>query len=471
MPEDLNTLGQEEHRLKKLVVWIALSVSLAVAIAIPLLFFLTAFNYKANNIEEEIKDISVRLSRFIYTTPKTWQFDENRIIALLNESRRNSIKNFDIRPQFKVYDRQGELIVSIGVEPSFPVFKRSAFISDGFNDVGAVEIIESYQSVLISTALAGALGIALAGTVFMVLWSLPLRVLDKALNSLDKSQIDLRRRVLELQVAKQNLEKQKKALKEAANKLSFARDEAETANKAKTEFLANMSHELRTPLNAILGFSEVIHEQLLGKINNKKYLEYAYDIHQSGSHLLEVINSILDVSRIEAGHMTLDDTEIDVKKVIESCLSLISDRAQKANCKVIKDVQKDIPSLLADETKLKQIFLNLLSNAVKFTHEKGKVTLTALINNKGDMVFIIEDNGIGIESDHIELVLKRFAQAGNPLNRKHQGTGLGLPLTKSLVELHGGELILESQKNIGTKVTVTFPKDRIIAAKKSRKTA
>ncbi len=250
--------------------------------------------------------------------------------------------------------------------------------------------------------------------------------------------------------------------KRAEEYLVQAKREAEAADRAKTEFLANISHELRTPLNSILGFSEVITSQVFGPLNNAKYLEYARDINQSGQHLLDLIVDILDVSKIEAGVLELDEHRIDVARLALACERLIKERAFRAGLAFEIDLAVGLPPLMADERRLKQVLLNLLSNAVKFTHRGGTVRLSVRLDENQGFVFAVADNGIGIAPQDIEKVLSTFGQVDGPWVRKHEGTGIGLPLSKKLVELHGGTLTLESEPDKGTTVTAYLPGDRTV---------
>jgi len=240
--------------------------------------------------------------------------------------------------------------------------------------------------------------------------------------------------------------------------LRVAMNQAEAASRAKTEFLANMSHELRTPLNGILGFSEILKEQTFGPLGGPRYVEYAGDIHQSGRHLLEVINDVLDVSKIEAGQFKPEISDVQLDEIVESCLGMIENRAREGAIEVDCDCPGDLPPLRADGRMIKQIILNLLSNAVKFTPKGGKVTLSAVRAADGVFTLAISDTGIGIAPEHIDLVVQPFSQVDSSLQRHYEGTGLGLFLTKTMVELHGARLSIESRSGEGTTVSIRFAK-------------
>ena len=245
--------------------------------------------------------------------------------------------------------------------------------------------------------------------------------------------------------------------------LMQAKEQADFANRSKSEFLANMSHELRTPLNAIIGFAEIIKDQLFGLAGQPQYVEYARDIYDSGELLLSLINDILDMSKIEAGKRALAEAVLDIENVIQSVVRLVTSRAKMGKLHLIVKVPKDLPSLRGEERALKQVFTNLLTNAIKFTPEGGNVTMTVYMDEFKRMCVRVEDTGIGISPEDIPIALAPFGQIESALSRKNQGTGLGLPLTKALVELHGGVLDLRSKLGSGTTVTLIFPADRVVA--------
>ena len=241
-----------------------------------------------------------------------------------------------------------------------------------------------------------------------------------------------------------------------------AKTMAEIANRTKTEFLANMSHELRTPLNAIMGFSELLKGQMLGPVGNPTYVEYARDIHQSAAHLLQIINDILDLSKVEAGKIELDEREINLHALVDSSLRLVAERAGEAGVTVVNEVPASLPKLYADERLLKQILINLLSNSIKFTEKGGSVRVQAVREQTGVLALAVADTGIGISAEDLPRVMEPFRQADAALSRKYEGTGLGLPLVKSFVELHRGVFELKSQLGVGTTATMRFPRDRML---------
>ena len=252
-------------------------------------------------------------------------------------------------------------------------------------------------------------------------------------------------------------------LAEAKSNSDEARRRAEAANKAKSRFLATMSHELRTPLNAILGFSEVMNNQIMGPLENPTYREYTQNIHSSGSHLLNLINEILDLSRIEAGRYELQENAVNTCNILDDCQSLLKLRAETKGLNLIEDYGAGLPHVWADERAVRQICLNLLSNAIKFTPRGGSVTLTAHMADDGSQLIRFTDTGPGIPEDELPKVMESFGQGSLAHQTAEGGTGLGLPIVKSLIELHGGRFELESKPREGTVATIYLPKQRVMS--------
>ncbi len=250
-------------------------------------------------------------------------------------------------------------------------------------------------------------------------------------------------------------------LKQTIEELQAANIQVEAASKAKSDFLASMSHELRTPLNAIIGFSDLMKSQVLGPIGNSSYLEYASDIHFSGTHLLEIINDILDVVRHEAGKLELKEEVVDVDAVINEALRLVAPQALQGKVELEwRSPVPALPPLFCERVRLRQILINILSNAVKFTGPGGSVAITAELT--GELQLIVKDSGIGIKPEDITRILTPFGQVASVYSRNQQGAGLGLTLTKALVERHGGRLSLDSAPGVGTTVRLSFPAERVV---------
>ncbi|HEY1505046.1 MAG TPA: PAS-domain containing protein [Stellaceae bacterium] len=246
--------------------------------------------------------------------------------------------------------------------------------------------------------------------------------------------------------------------------LRRAKEEAELASRTKTEFLANMSHELRTPLNAVIGFAEIMQSEVFGPLGDPHYSEYAADIRDSGQHLLNLINDLLDVSKIEFGKVELVEETVDLTAILDSCMRLMRDRADQAALELTAHTPPNLPYLRADSRRLKQILLNLMSNAVKFTPSSGQVTVRVTLPEEGGLKIAISDTGIGIAKHDLAKAMQPFGQIDSRMTRKYQGTGLGLPLTKSMIELHGGSLQLDSVAGRGTTAILWLPPSRLVTA-------
>ncbi len=258
------------------------------------------------------------------------------------------------------------------------------------------------------------------------------------------------------------LQETKRQLEATAADLETALESAAAASQAKSQFLATMSHELRTPLNAVIGFSEILANESFGPLGDTRYKEYAKTVQDSGRHLLGLINDVLDFSKVDAGRLDLQEEELDLDNVIRASLLMVDGQAEAARVRLASHVSSDLPYLRADQRRVRQVLLNLLSNACKFTPADGEIRVSAFRTPEG-IAIAVEDTGIGIAAEDIPRALERFGQVDNALSRKYEGTGLGLPLSKRLMELHGGSLELTSTVGVGTIVTVTFPQARLIA--------
>ncbi len=250
---------------------------------------------------------------------------------------------------------------------------------------------------------------------------------------------------------------------EVANSVSGeARRRAEESNLAKSRFLASMSHELRTPLNAILGFSEVMSGEVLGPIENASYKEYVGDIHRSGQHLLNLINEILDLSRIEAGRYELNEAALSLAEIAEDCIGLVQLKARSKNIRIIEAFEENLPLVWADEKSMRQVVLNLLSNAVKFTPSGGEIRVKLGWTAGGGQYLAIKDNGPGIAEEEIPVVLSAFGQGSVAIKSAEQGTGLGLPIVQAILAKHGGEFVLKSKLREGTEGIAILPRNRVL---------
>ncbi len=251
-------------------------------------------------------------------------------------------------------------------------------------------------------------------------------------------------------------------MKTAQAKLDDARRQAEEANKTKSEFLANMSHELRTPLNAVIGFAEVMKDELFGPMG-ERYKDYAESVHSSGKHLLDLINDVLDLSKIEAGKIELIEEETDISTLLSKCRTVLHERASSAGLHIRLEIPAPLPTVIVDGRRIKQVILNLMSNSIKFTVPGGRITLRAELKAPQGLCITVGDTGVGMTKQELEIALEQFGQIDNELSRNHSGTGLGLPITRSLVELHGGELEIDTRKGVGTSAHVWIPLTRVVS--------
>ncbi len=250
---------------------------------------------------------------------------------------------------------------------------------------------------------------------------------------------------------------------ETANSLSDeARRRAEEANLAKSRFLASMSHELRTPLNAILGFSEVMETEVLGPLNNPTYKEYAADIHSSGQHLLNLINEILDLSRIEAGRYHLSEDAVQLVDIADDCVGMVQLKARSKNIRIIDHFERTMPAIWVDEKSMRQVVLNLLSNAVKFTSNGGEINVKVGWTASGGQYVAVRDNGPGIAEEEIPIVLSAFGQGSIAIKSAEQGTGLGLPIVQAILHKHDGQFMLKSKLREGTEAIAILPAKRVL---------
>ena len=261
-----------------------------------------------------------------------------------------------------------------------------------------------------------------------------------------------------------NLGRALEARRQSEQELVRAKEHAELASRAKSEFLANMSHELRTPLNAIIGFSQLMRDEAFGRIGDGRYRCYADDIYDSGQHLLAIISDILDLSNIESRSVTLNQEIMDLGEVGRSCVRLMSVRAVDADVRISETYPTEPVPILADARMIKQVLFNLLSNAIKFTAPGGRIEIRVERNRRGGTLVQIRDNGIGMNAQDIGKALTAFGRVDGALDSSHEGAGIGLPLSKSMVELHGGVLLLESAEGTGTTVTIQFGPERTVAA-------
>ncbi len=322
------------------------------------------------------------------------------------------------------------------------------------------EILKQSLGIRVGLA-AAAVVVILAGLVAFLILSRNYGKQHRAFVQLEESRRELAHQVVELEDSQARLEKQGDQLKDMAEELILAKQSAEQGNRAKSNFLAQMSHELRTPLNAILGFSEIIRDQIFGADCPDRYVSYADDIHSSGRHLLDIINDILDLSKIEAGKMELIEEIVDISEVVEEVRRILAPRADDSGLGLVTDLPPTLPHMRADRRAVKQILINLLGNAIKYTPSGGSVTVSVAIA-EGACRISVADTGIGISDEDMPNVLLPFGQV-SAVDRSKGGTGLGVPIVSALARLHGGDLQVQSTPDIGSTFIVTLPRERILS--------
>jgi signal transduction histidine kinase len=441
--------------LRRITHRVAAIISLATALAIPAGFLGTAIHYQRQHMISQTENAAERLSSYITLHYATWQSQPDPLIEFLPTGG-------DTHARFTIYGPVGNVVAAAGDYAGPRFLLHRAGLYDGEQAVGWLEIRSGLSEALKETLLAMLFGLGLAAALYISLRVLPLRALDRTLNQLTDVQSAADKRVAELQETKVELEIKSLILMETVDKLSEARDRAEAANRAKSRFLANMSHELRTPLNAIIGFSDLIRSEAFGPVGTARYREYAKDIFDSGSHLLTLINDLLDISKAEAGKLDLHDEDVDAASLVEQAFRLVAQQAGETGLSLLQDVPAGWAVLRVDERYMRQVIINLVSNAVKFTTPGGSVRITAEQREGGRLAITVRDTGIGMAAEMIPKALSAFGQIDNPFTRQAKGTGLGLPLAKTIVEAHGGELRIDSEPGRGTAVSVVLPRERVV---------
>lgn|GEM_PF-3133421 len=364
---------------------------------------------------------------------------------------------------------EGPLVIAVTRTVPHPVARDTVPLGQLTVALSRASLNETLRLQLVTAGAAIAIGAFLmVGIVFLSLQHLVFRPLALLLQAIEKVENQEWQMVEwesrdQLGTVVRAFNRMVNTLRSNERELREAFHAAEAAARAKDEFLASVSHELRTPLNAILGFSEVLKNEMFGALGSDRYRSYAGDIFSSGSHLLNIINDILDLSKVAAGKFELVERPFDIGHAIEGCVNLVRERASRNRQKLTADIQPRLPQLYADELRVKQILINLLNNAVKFTPPGGQVWAAARTNDIGGIDIIVGDTGIGIAKEDIPRALSAFGQVESVLNRTHEGTGLGLPLVKALSDLHNAHFNIDSSPGVGTIVTVSFGSERIIA--------
>jgi signal transduction histidine kinase len=425
-------------RLDQVVRRMAVAVGCLVALVFPAAFAAFAYQDIVALREYEAQLVAEQVGRYAYVQGPSWRFSQNRVSEII----RLYLPRADPALQL-VSDRDGEEVTSVGGPQPFPVFRVRVPIVAGAELVGAVTVVTSLRPLIVRIGGFVAVGLMLGFAAYAVLHLVPLRALRNATSSLAATENDLRIQVSKTQEALGAAEREK-AL-------------AELASRTKSEFLANMSHELRTPLNAIIGFSDVMKMQMRGPLS-ADYQTYAENISGSGQHLLALINDILDISKIEAGEAVPDFESTDLLDLLAACITLVRDRAKSSGVELRVDTQTPRHFFgVVDSVRTKQVLINILSNAVKFTPSGGMVAVSMRASAPAGVEIEVRDTGVGMTPAEIEAAFLPFRQINNPLNKKAQGTGLGLPLARRLTEMQGGTLRLTSEPGKGTTVTIRLP--------------
>ncbi|MCC6470831.1 MAG: hypothetical protein IT563_21125 [Alphaproteobacteria bacterium] len=433
-------------RLEKIVHRLAIVIGVATAIALPGGFGLIAYLDQRDLQQFQARLAADRIAQYAYVQGPTWRYSSHRVPDLVR------FVTADFEARQIVLDARGNGVATVGETLAPPVLRTRAPIMVGAEEAGSVTVETSLLPFCYRIGLVALLGVCLGFSVYVAVDDFPLRALRHTMDSLLATQADLRAQVERTEDA-----------------LALSREErqrAEVANRTKSEFLANMSHELRTPLNAIIGFSDLIRTQSFGPIA-ERYRAYVGDIHDSGTHLLKIINDILDIAKIEAGHFKLSAEAIDAQAIAADCVHLMHERAIGAGLDLrLVEASGALPEIMVDPVRVKQVLLNLLANAIKFTPKGGTVTVALRGVGREGVEIDVADTGIGMTPADMELAFQPFRQVDNSHTRRYQGTGLGLSIAKALTELHGGELRAASAPDRGTTVTIYLPVNSPACARK-----
>ncbi|UCH73243.1 MAG: hypothetical protein JSU82_12885 [Rhodospirillales bacterium] len=457
----------DEHsheRLGRAIRRSAVIFAVVALIATSGFFIINAYQAEQYHVRNEAARAADLIALRARTNPQRWHDDHDWLDDAINQLHGPGEESWH-----EIVGASGDVITRDGRIPwLFSVVGEAPVEVDG-RVVALVRVGQVPHRAFDFTALGLALGAILSVCVIVVLWVLPIRALNAAFGQAQTYRRALEVRVAELELTQKLLQQRGVELSQAAERLREAREQERKANLAKSEFLANMSHELRTPLNSIIGFAEIMELGTFGSIGNPRYEEYLGHIHASGKHLLGLINDMLDLAKVEAGRLELDEQVVDFGGIVDDCLNLLQQPVDNTGLTLGRDVPEHLPALMADERKLRQILLNLLSNAIKYTPPNGRVSVRAWCDTAERFCFSVSDTGVGMAPEDIPKALEPFGQVDNPMVSREEGTGLGLPLTKALVELHGGTIMLESEAGRGTRATVTIPAERVFGIRERRR--
>ena len=439
--------------LRRFLIAIAVISGLIVAVAAPAGYWFLKHSTESAQLEVETQASARRVSRYVYANGRMWVFQHHRLEDVLAGNR--SAGGDQVR---RLFGPDGKLILEQGRQPASAISNRLPIVVDG-NEVGQVEIMRGMSRYLAITVWI-AVGSALFGVfIFAVVYFFPMRALNRAF-------LALRGTNARLTQTHADLQDKHRVLSETNAQLELARTQAEAANRAKSQFLANMSHELRTPLNAVIGFTEMIQGQFAGPIGQKN-LDYLADVHKSGVHLLKIVNDVLTHSRMEDGTLRIAAAPLEVKSLMEDCCQLVAGDALAAKLTLSCDAAFAAgATVMADSAQLKLVLLNLLGNAIKFTRPGGNITMSGS-RTSGQVNVRITDSGIGMTVDEIFVAVQRLRQVDESHTRRFGGIGLGLPIAKTIVELHKGTMRIESAPGKGTTVTVSLAQLGSVASERT----
>jgi len=455
---DIARPDEHSHQPLRRAIWRSAVLFALISLMATSGFFIAyAYQAEVHHVRSDAARAADVISLRVAADPAGWRDDRRGLDDVVN-----NIQRADDESWHEITDSSGGVIVRTGAAPGPLSVVGVAPIMDGTSEVAEVRVGHVPHRAIVFTIVGLCLGLVLSACVVLVVWVLPVRALNVAYGEAEAYRDALELRVAELERTQSMLRRRRAEIGRVAERLRIAREKEHEANLAKSRFLANMSHELRTPLNSILGFSEIMELGTFGSIRNARYREYLGHIRASGTHLLQLINDMLDLAKVEAGRLELDEHALDFHRLVCDCRELLQQRMETAGLTFHCRLPERLPSLMADERKLRQILLNLLSNAIKYTPPKGHVTVSCWRDHKGQFNISVADTGIGMAPEDLPKALEPFGQVENAMISGEPGTGLGLPLTKALIELHGGSFSLRSEPGQGTTATITLPAKRIL---------
>ncbi|UEM03785.1 HAMP domain-containing histidine kinase [Skermanella rosea] len=451
------SLKAEAKRLEQFVSRVAAMLAIILLIGIPAVDFGLNLRDTREHTDIEARRLAWDVAGLAGRHATGWQSQADSLGELLATGRAFD-RSEDETELYRVLDGDGRAVAEHGDMPLAPYLAHEApIILDG-RTIGTVQVFQSLDAViehLLAAALAAAV---IAAASYATARLLPARILHRTFSRLETAEMSLAARVQQLETTRAELEATSGDLRDAL-------DAAAAASQAKSQFLANMSHELRTPLNAILGFSDVMRSETFGPLGDRRYRDYATDIYRSGDHLLRLINDILDLAKMDAGGLEIHEEAMDPVQVCQEAQSMVRPLAEASRVALERCQCADLPLVSADPLRMRQVLLNLLSNAIKFTPAGGSVRLSIDVVPGRGLRLSVTDTGIGMAPEEIPKALQRFRQIDSRLARKYEGTGLGLPLAKRIMELHGGSLELTSAPGSGTTAEAVLPAGRLLSGR------